>query len=149
MAKFTKYSDTYYVYGQTSGIGIKETMKYINENASSFTPNMVFIAPNIGNPESAIDLYSYKSSNLVSLHIKDTFLPEINQFSCATSDLPVFFVTRNDEQAGMERFFELSKSFKNGEYSVNVYKLKKDCKDNSFSLSDVYREPILQIMQLK
>ena len=57
MARISKYSPTYYYYGQTSGIGVNEVVKYIGENASNVTPSMVFIALNIGNPESAIDLY--------------------------------------------------------------------------------------------
>ncbi len=149
MSRISRYSDTFYIYGQTSGEGINEVVKFINETSSKTTLNMVFISLNIGNPESAINLYTFKSKNLVSLHMDSSFFPGIEQYECLTSEIPTFFVTRDQQQGGMNKYFELLKSFPNGGYSVNIYTLKKVCKGNSLSISELYRNSINAALELK
>ncbi len=150
-SKVSGHADTGYIFGQTSGYGINETMQYITEHASPSVPNMVLFGLNIGNPESAVNVYSQKNSQLFGLHIDANFFPGIDQYKCLSSQYPVFFVTRDDQRVGMDKYFVLEKSFPNPytKYSINIYTLKKDCNGKTLSLSDTYQNAIVRIMQLR
>lgn len=144
------YADIGYVRGQTSGYGINEVMQYI-KSQSKGQPAMVLFALNIGNPESAVDVYAQKSPNLAPMHIDAQLFPDIEKYQCATSDYPVYFITREDQLAGMNRFFVLEKAFYQPDraYSVRIYTLKKHCTDETFSLSNIYAPAMEKIFQMK
>jgi 4-amino-4-deoxy-L-arabinose transferase-like glycosyltransferase len=151
LSKVSNYSEVSYILGQTSGYGINEVMEYIREHSSISQPSIILAPLNIGNPESAVDLYSQKSSNLVTLHIDASFFPKLSQYKCLNSEYPVFFVTRDDQRAGMDSYFSLEKSFPNpySNYSVKIYNLKKNCSGNTLSLSDFYQNTVNFVMQMK
>lgn len=148
-SKISGYSDLGYVRGQTSGYGIKEVMRYIKEHSIPSQPNLVFIGLNSGNPENAIDLYSQKDPQLYSLHIDSKFFPGIESYDCIISRHPTFFITRENQLKGMDRFFTLEKSFLNHDrkYFVGIYRLKKDCSGNTISLPDYYQWQINKILE--
>lgn len=147
LSKLTKYSDLVYVEGQTSGYGIKESAGFIKAYADSSKPNMVFFALNAGNPENAIDIYTKLDSRLYGMYIDAEIFPEIEKYQCMSSKYPVFFVTRSEQQASLNRFFELEKSFPNpdGEYFVGIYTIKKNCVGETLPLSDFY-QPVIDKM---
>lgn len=151
LSKVSNKADTVYILGQTSGYGINETMQYIKTHASATLPNMVLFGLNIGNPESAVDVYSQRDTRLFGLHIDSKFFPGIEQYKCITSQYPVFFVTRDDQRGGMDRYFVLEKSFANpySKYFINIYTLKKSCKGKTLSLSDTYQGAITRMIQLR
>lgn len=151
LSKISRYSDTGYISGGISGYGINETMAYINDHASQSNPNMVLFGLNIGNPESAVDLYSNKSAMLFPFHIDSSFFPNIYQYNCFTSHYPVFFVTRDGQMVGLDRFFTLAKSFYTPDkvYAIKIYILNKNCKGKSVSLSELYQPEINAVQQLK
>lgn len=149
--KISKYSDYGYISGQTSGYGINEVMRYIEENSSGSQASIVMFGANVGNPESAVDLYSQKAPNLVPLYIDSKFYPGINEYECVTSKYPLFFVTRDDQQAGMEKYFTMEKLFLNPDkiYSVRIYTLKKNCSGKTLSLSDMYEGVVNKALEMK
>lgn len=151
MSKFSKYSNMEHIRGQMSGYGINEAMQFIRDNSDKSGPNLVLFALNAGNPENAIDVYSAKDPNLYALHIDSSFFPDLDNYKCFTSDYSVFFVTRYDQRVGLDRYFTLQKSFLNpdGKFVIGIYGLKKDCKGNSLSLSDVYKGSMDRINQLR
>jgi hypothetical protein len=144
------YSDNSYISGNLSGYGINETMQYINHHASLSEPNMVLFGLQVGNPESAVDLYSNKSELLYPFHIDSRFFPGLNQYNCFTSQYPVFFVTRNGQMLGLDRFFTLAASFYTPDklYAIKIYRLK-NCTGKSISLSTLYQPSINAEQQLK
>jgi 4-amino-4-deoxy-L-arabinose transferase-like glycosyltransferase len=148
--KVSRYSDVAHVRGQTSGHGINEAMMYINEQSKG-QPTMVLFGFNIGNPESAVNLYSQRTPNLASMHIDAQMFADIEKVECFTSQYPVFLVTRNDQRLGMDRYFTLEKSFLNPDktYSVSIYTLKSNCVGNTNSLSDIYHPTMNKIFQMK
>lgn len=150
-SKISGYADLGYVRGQTSGYGINEAMQYIKVHSIQSQPTLVLFGLNAGNPENAVDVYSQKDSQLYALHIASEFFPGVEQYDCLSSKYPTFFVTRNAELAGMDRYFTLEKSFLNpdGKYSVGIYTLKKDCKGKSASLSDFYQGAMERILQIR
>jgi hypothetical protein len=151
LSKLSSYSDSGYIRGQASGYGITDAMEYITDRTTPTQPTLVLFGLTIGNPESAVDVYSQKNPQLYALHMDSQFFPGIEQYQCLTSDYPVFFVTRMDQLAGMERYFSLEKSFINPDkhYSVRVYTLKKECTGKSLSLSALYQPAINQLHFVK
>lgn len=148
--KLSKYADVGHIRGQTSGHGINEAVMYMNEQSKG-QPSMVLFGFNIGNPESAVNLYSHKTPNLAAMHMDAQMFAGIEAYQCLTSQYPVFLVTRNDQRLGMDRYFTLEKSFPNPDktYSVSIYTLKKNCTGKSTSLSDIYHPTMNKIFQIK
>lgn len=149
-AKFSKFSDVGYIRGQTSGHGINQAMQYIKDHSKN-QPAMVLFGFNIGNPESAIDVYAQKTANLAPMHIDSQMFGGIHDYDCLTSQYPVYFVTRNDQRVGMDRYFTLEKKFLNPDptYSVRIYTLKKNCTGKTTSLSDMYGPTMDKMFQMK
>jgi 4-amino-4-deoxy-L-arabinose transferase-like glycosyltransferase len=147
LSNISQYADRGYLFGQTAGYGIKETMHYLNEHTSPSRPSLVVFGLHTGNPENAIDIYAQKSPNLYPLHIDSQLIPGLDQYQCLTSQYPLFFVTRQDQLLGLDRFFSLTKSFHNPHtsYTTRIYTLKKDCEGKTLSLSDFYQGAMKQI----
>ncbi len=150
-SKISSYADSGHIRGQTSGYGIKEAMEYISDNSSEAQLSMIFIAPNLGNPENAVDIYSQRDPHLLAFYIESQFFEGLNEYECFTSKYPAFFVTREDQLRGLDRFFSLEKTFNNpdGSYSVRIYIPKKECQGKTLSLSDLYQEAIVALLRLK
>lgn len=148
--KVSRYADVGHIRGQTSGHGINEAMVYMNEQSKG-QPAMVLFGFNIGNPESAVNLYSQRTPNLAPMHTDAQMFAGIEEYECLTSQYPVFLVTRNDQRLGMDRYFTLEKSFLNPDktYSVSIYTLEKNCTGKSTSLSDIYHPTMNKIFQMK
>lgn len=147
----SKFGQHVYIEGQTSGYGVMESIQYIKDHSQANQPVMVLFGFNIGNPESAVDLYAQKTRNLAPLHMDSKMFDGINEYDCLTSQYPTFFVTRNGELLGMERYFSLEKSFPTPDkrYAIKVYTLKKDCKGKTASLSDIYHGSMLKMFQMR
>lgn len=151
LSKISNYSDTSYVYGQTSGYGINEAMQYIENHSSKSSPTLIVFPLNIGNPESVVDLYSVTTHNLAALHIDRQFFPNLSDYKCLSSKYPVFFVTRNNQQVGMDIYFSLEKKFSNpyGNYYIGIYTLKKNCIGKTLNLLDIYGPSLNKLMQIQ
>jgi hypothetical protein len=150
-SRITNFSENTYIHGQTSGYGINETVQYIKDNSNATQPSMVLFGFNIGNPESAIDVYTQKTNNVLALHMDSKIFEGIDQFDCLTSVYPTFFVTRDDQRLGMEKFFTLVKTSYNPDrkYSVRIYSLKKPCAGKTTSLSDIYQPAMNKMMYMR
>jgi len=150
-AKISPYSDTEDTYGYTAGYGINQTIQYIQAHSVPSQPTMVLFALWTGNPENALDVYSFKSQNLFPLRIDSKLFPNINNYQCMTSSYPLFFVTRDGNLAGMDKYFSLEKTIPTHDpaYSIKIYTLKKDCKGKTVSLSDAYLPLINKELEIK
>lgn len=150
-ANASSYAETSYIIGKTAGYGTQEAIAYIKQHSSLEQPTLVVFGLNIGNPESAVDVYASKASNLFPLHIDASFFQNLESYQCMTSSYPLFFVTRNDQLLGLNRYFSLEKSFSTHDpnYSIRIYTLKKDCKGNTLSLSDLYLPAVRQELMIK
>lgn len=150
-SKISRYADDSYIRGQTSGYGTREAILYIKNKASYDSPNMVLFGLNLGNPENAVNLYSSKDEKLYGMRIDANFFPNLDKIDCFTSDYPAFFVTRNDQLFGLDKYFKEVKSFPNPyvDYSVKIYSIKDNCEGNTLSLSQFYQPVILRIDQFK
>lgn len=140
----------HHIRGQTSGYGINETLDYLQTRTGG-TPALVVFAVNTGNPENAINLYAHRSPNLIPMYIDKQFFPDLASYSCLGSDYPFYFVTRDEQLAGMNSYFTQEKKFLNpdGVSFVGIYVPTKNCTGNTLSLSDVYAQTINVLMLRK
>lgn len=141
---FTRYAETAHIHGQTSGFGIHEMIEYLKSQNNPSQPAMVFFGFNVGNPESAVSLYTQKTGHLIGLHLDAQLFQKLDQIDCFTSKYPAYVVTRENQLMGMEKYFIRDKAFVHPDknYSIGVYKLKTDCKGNSAVLSNFYQTAI-------
>jgi len=150
-AKVSAYSDTEDLYSYTAGYGINETLAYIQAHSLPNSPTMVLSALWTGNPENALDIYSFKSQNLYPIRVDSHLFQNLSTYQCMTSSYPTFFVTRDGNRAGLDNYFSLVKTIPTYDptYSLKIYTPKKNCKGNTFSLSTTFQPLINQEMEIK
>ncbi|MFI5265304.1 MAG: ArnT family glycosyltransferase [Candidatus Levyibacteriota bacterium] len=149
-SKVSPYAETGYVYEQTSGFGIQEVVNYL-KGKSRTQVILVGFALNSGNPENAIDVYMAENPHAFSFHMASAFFPNLKKYQCLSSKYPVYFVSRYDQQAGLDGYLVQEKRFQHpySNYWLSIYALKKNCKGNTLSLSDVYKNALLEERQIK
>lgn len=136
LSKVTPLAPIEYVVGPTSGYGISEIQQFIHTHAK--TPTSVGIAENTGNPESAIEVYYEKNSPITPMYLDRQLLgPIVDQYDCLDTGSQLFFVSRGDQLAGLDKFFVKVHTITNpyGGNIWGIYTLKPDCKGKIAHLS--------------
>jgi hypothetical protein len=98
---------------------------------------IVGIAENTGNPESALLSYFNNSANVkVVYFMPETFPMNLSTYDCLRLDSPLYFVARDEQQSGLEKFLTKLKTVKNpyGKNTIGIYTLKKGCVGKSLVL---------------
>jgi 4-amino-4-deoxy-L-arabinose transferase-like glycosyltransferase len=151
LSKVSSYSDTADVYGYTAGYGINGALSYIKAHSTAGKPTMVLFALWTGNPENALDVYSFKSPNLYPLRIDSSLIQNLNSYQCMTSSYPTFFVTRDGIRAGLDKYFSLEKTIPTHDptYALKIYVPTKNCHGNTLSLSDAYQPLMEKELEIK
>lgn len=149
LSNYSKYSETAYIWGQTSGYGVNELVNFVKSETGSDI-GYVFIALNAGNPENAIDVYSLKTDNILTFRMDSRLFPGIENYSCLSSNKPFFYIARKDQRSGMDRFLELKKTIpgKDNDYFINVYGLNK-CEKVDLAVEDLYGPSIVELFNRK
>lgn len=129
--KITPYSEYGFVDGQVSGYGIAEAVDFL-EKENNKKPVVVTYAENTGNPESALSVYSAKKSIMNGyFELKYlTGLPPETECIEMENGYKIFFVSRNHQLAGFEKFVKEVKSIKKplGNESIGIYEFISGCK---------------------
>lgn len=134
----SSYSEGQYISGFTSGYGVNEAVMYLRQVSEGSTI-FVGIAQNSGNPESAILVYFHKDNNIRATYFAAELVPSIHEYNCIQTGLPTYFVSRDEQRAGLEKFLTLKKSIKNpyGKNRIGIYMLNQDCKGKILKLEVV------------
>lgn len=131
----TKYSQkSSYVSDWTAGYGIPDAIDFIKTNSNR---GLIGVRLDAGNPESAILAYFNSSDKYMAVYFDQNFFgEEIFKFDCLTSSLPFYFVSRDDHQAGLNKFLAEERRFYKPESDrfVGIYTLKKECSGESLKL---------------
>ena len=138
-SKLSRYSLLEYISGQTSGIGVLNTVDFLRKEVDGNNA-LIGIALNTGNPKSAMIDYFQKSKNIkVSYLDSQLFGESLNNIKCLKYKDPVYFVSRDEQQGGLNKYFSFLKRFKNPytDYSVGVYKLSENCSGKTFVIPDI------------
>ncbi len=137
LAKVTQYSQkSEYVTGWTAGYGVKEAIGYVQEKSVG-QPAFVGIRIDAGNPENAVFTYLYSSKNLRPVYFDSRiFNVDLNSYDCLQSKIPLYFVSRENQLAGMDKFIiEETRFYKPERKSyVGVYQLKTNCQGKTLQL---------------
>jgi len=138
LAKVTQYSQkNEYVTGWTAGYGVEEAINYIKEKSAE-QPVFVGVRIDAGNPENAVFSYLYSSKNLQPVYLDSRiFNVDLNNFDCLQSKIPIYFVSRENQLAGMDKFLKEEIRFYKPEKKsyVGVYQLKTNCQGRTLQLN--------------
>lgn len=129
MAKYTQYSQKEYIEGYTSGFGVSEATQYLQD--ISKTKNIIVAtAINTGNPESAIRTYVRRNKKIQLIYIDRNMVKnDLNSVECLTSNASMYFVSRDQQLANLNKYFSEVKRFNNpySKSSVGLYELTRNC----------------------
>lgn len=131
------YSDMTYVDGYTSGYGLGNVFSIIDKR-SFHKVILVGIAENTGNPESAIIDYFHKSNNVhVTYFDSRLFGNALRGVSCIDAVFPTYFISRDNQLAGLDQYFTKLSIVKNpyGSNFIGIYILRKNCQGKKLRLS--------------
>lgn len=84
--------------------------------------------------------YFQKSNNIKVTYLdSQLFGRSLDKIRCLKYKDPVYFVSRDEQQGGLNEYFSLLQRFKNPytNYSVGVYKLSENCSGETFVIPDV------------
>lgn len=129
--KITPYSEYGFIDGQVSGYGITEAVDFlVKENDKK--PMVLTFAENTGNPESAMSVYADKK-NIMNGYFELKYLvglPPETECIEMENGYDIFFVSRNRQLAGFERFVKEVKTVNKplGKESIGIYKFISGCK---------------------
>jgi 4-amino-4-deoxy-L-arabinose transferase-like glycosyltransferase len=136
MGKVATFNDSNYLKGFTSGYAVDEVINYF-QKLSEKQKIIITIGENTGNPESAVLVYFSKNSNVQVIYFDSRlFGPSISALDCFKSNIPLYFVSREEQLVGLDKFLEKIKTIKNpyGINTIGIYTLKKNCKGKTFNL---------------
>jgi 4-amino-4-deoxy-L-arabinose transferase-like glycosyltransferase len=137
MAKTNPYSQMEYLTGATSGYGVSEVKDYL-ESVSENQDIFVGFAKNTGNPESSVVDYLHKNDYITTGTFDSRqFGDALNSVDCLSLLKKMYFISRNDEQAGMNKFLSKVKTFPNpySNYSIGIYTVKEPCRGKSVQIN--------------
>lgn len=93
-----------YLYGQTSGYGISDAVSFLESRIGEGRAT-IGVALQTGNPESSVIMNFEKNNKVHAAYFDSQSLGSLNSFDCLTVDHPVYFVSRNEELVGLDKFF--------------------------------------------
>lgn len=132
-----KINDEYLIKGWESGYGVPEAIAYLKAQ-SALSPIVILTRQDGGNPEDAMITAFWNNPRAEVIQIpnltgdrKSEFLEKIK-----TIPIPIYFVSRGPQYAGLQEHFKKMKQFKKpwGEEFVGVYQLTSS---NSASLRQI------------
>ena len=136
IGRYTSFGNSSYLQGFTSGYGVDETITYF-QNISKQRKIIITIGENSGNPESAMLVYFYKNTNVQVVYFDSRlFGPNLSTLDCFSSDTPLYFVAREEQLVGLDKYLQKIKTIKNsyGTNTIGIYTLKKNCKGKTLRL---------------
>ncbi|HVZ12038.1 MAG TPA: glycosyltransferase family 39 protein [Patescibacteria group bacterium] len=130
-SNFTTYSDKgAYVTNFTAGYASKSAIDYIND--LNIPAAFVTIRLDAGNPETAVQIYFRDSTRRAPNYLEARIIANVNNYECLASRFPIYFVSRDYQLGGLNKFFVEEKRFYNPEKltSVGVYHQRTNCSPN-------------------
>ncbi|OGG01856.1 hypothetical protein A2Z33_01230 [Candidatus Gottesmanbacteria bacterium RBG_16_52_11] len=133
---FTGFGLYEYTDGVTSGYGIDEVVTFVRRSVGS-RPAHIGLALNTGNPESAVIVRFHHDPHVSVGYLDPRIYPvDFSRYDCLSSDIPVYFVSRGDDLAGLERFFKKVYEVTNprGGNRTGVWELSEYCSGTVYRL---------------
>jgi hypothetical protein len=137
LSKYTQHSQLYeYVTGWPSGYGVPETVNFLKEKAAD-KPTVIGVRGDHGNPESAMFAYFNNNPQIKSIFLEAKYFNQIEQYNCFKTDVQTYFVSRDDNLAGFDKFLQFEKKFPKPKSKnfISVYSFIKDCRGKSININ--------------
>ena len=137
MNQVTKFSQQEeYVTSWTSGYGLSQAISFIKDQSQN---QLVIAAVRVdaGIPESAVLAYFEGSKRIRPIFLDERIIQDnLNHYNCLQLGHPLYFVSRDEQLAGLGRFFTEVKRFYKpiGANFIGLYKLKENCSGSSLVL---------------
>lgn len=134
--KIPYFGNSGYLSDSTSGYAVNQAINYFKA-VSKHTKIIITVANNTGNPESAIITYFNNTPNVQVVYMDGRiFGPMINEYDCLSSSVPLYFVSREEQLVGLDKYLLKLKTIKNphGQNTIGIYVLKKNCSGKTFEL---------------
>lgn len=124
-----------YTTGSTSGYGIPEAVQYLRQSIDS-KPAYIATAIHTGNPESGIMTAFMKNENVYNSYLEATYIKDVDTYDCLSSTIPIYFVSREDDTAGLDRFLKRIYFVRNpvSGFGIGIYTLKDNCMGKTLQL---------------
>lgn len=135
LTRVTRFSLQEYTNGYTSGYGIPEVVEFLQQQIGQ-KPAFIATAIHTGNPESAMAVYFIKQKNVLVSYLEASHIKNIDTYDCLSCFAPIYFVSREEDTAGLHRFFDRI-YFKRNEVSgfgIGIYTLKRSCEGKTLPL---------------
>lgn len=137
--RLTKYSYyTPYVCCFSTGYPVNQAVTYFRQ-LSQKTPIYVGFYLGVGNPPSAMLAYFRSDPRITPIYMDSLLMGKlIDKTDCLTSKSPLYFLAIQQQQAGLNKYFEYVTTFTNpygAEDYLNVYTLKKNCTGRSLEIN--------------
>lgn len=138
LSKITRYSQQgNYVNQWTAGFGVTQAKSFIESQVKD-TPVSVAVRLDAGNPESGVLSLFHANSNVKLSYLDSSlFNFDINQFDCLSSKEPLYYISRDQQLGGLDKFLREVKRFNNpgNQSSVGVYMLNSPCQGKTLDIS--------------
>lgn len=123
-----------YVTNSTAGYAVTEAIDYIH--SSNIRAALVAVRLDTGNPENAVFTYFHNSHTRGPTFLEARIISNVARYKCLSYPIPVYFVSRDSQLAGLEPFLQEEKRFYNPRQlsSVGVYQFKPSCKGTTLNL---------------
>lgn len=134
--KYSKVSQKHdYVTNWSSGYGVNETVSYL-KNISQGKPTILAVRVDAGIPEDAVFTYFQDSKNYLPVYFDTTIYPDLENYDCIHSAIPFYFVSRDLNFNGMDRFLIEEKRFYKPEdkHFIGIFKLKDNCEGKTLEI---------------
>lgn len=111
-----------YIKGWPSGYGVMEALAFVDRDRNG-RPVFVGVRWDSGNPEDTILLYAAKIPGMSTMFF-DPKMEEFPNLVRKYSSIPMYFITRDHQTAGLDKYLLLLQEFKkpNSQESVKVYR---------------------------
>jgi 4-amino-4-deoxy-L-arabinose transferase-like glycosyltransferase len=134
---FSRFSEGSYVSGWTSGFGVSEAIRYIE--AVSKKQQRIFVGESLytGTPESAVMVWFEKNRKVTVGYLDRRILgDQVDSFNCLQTDIPVYFLSKDRDVAGLEKFLE-NLTFLKNPYNTNkigIWKVRTSCEGKAMKV---------------
>jgi 4-amino-4-deoxy-L-arabinose transferase-like glycosyltransferase len=135
LSKISPPSLSEYRSGFSSGFGVPEAVNFLKSKIGDGQA-IIAMALHTGNPESGVIINFMKNKNIILSYIDAGLIDNISEYDCIFSPIPFYFVSREDDQAGLNKFLKQIYYQKNpvSGFGIGIYALKTPCHGKTFRL---------------
>ena len=138
LSRVTRFSQKVdYVTDWTAGYGISETREFLSREAKN-TKIIAAVRIDAGNPENAIFTYYAQNRDIKPIYLDANINKNISKFNCIKSSFPIYFISRDQQLARLDKFLIPVKKFYKPEKKsfIGIYRVKSECQSKILTIDE-------------